>query len=163
MSSPLVSNVQVFRHNVISSTGISSPVTVQYLPSTSSVPPQPFYSSGTPLASAGTFKVKFLTAYIKICAGCRKGYERALDGKLPLPPPRDLVLVRKEQHIYYNVVNARQQLSSHMNVHYHANQTCPRLRSPQFNPKDVEIPDDVKAKLLPKHIFFLSQTFGVQC
>lgn len=56
------------------------------------------------------FQVKFLTPAIKICAGCRKGYLRSEDGRAP--PPLDICLVHKEQHLYYNVVNAKQQLSS---------------------------------------------------
>lgn len=162
VTGPLLSNVQVFQHRSSNTgTGISSPVTVQYLPSTPSVIPRPLYSSGTPaVASAGPFMLKFLTPFIKVCAGCRKGYVRAADGKSTLPPPMDLILVRQEQHIYYNVVNARQQLSSSMNVHYHANQTCPRLRFPEFTPKDLQIPDHVRAKLLPEHRLFLSRTFG---
>ena len=157
--SPPLSGVQVIQHSI---SNVSSPVTVQCLPPvTSSFHPQPIYSSGEPaVASAGPFTVKFLTGYIKICAGCRKGYLRTADGK-SLPPPLDLILVRQEQHIYYNVVNARQQLSSAMNVHYHANLACPRLRSPQFNPKDLKIPDDVRTKLLPEHRSFLFRTFGV--
>ena len=77
------------------------------------------------------FQVKILTPAIKICAGCRNGYAQGEDGRAP--PPLDLCLVHKEQHLYYNVVNQRQQLSSLSNVHYHANTTCPRIRFPDFN------------------------------
>ena len=65
------------------------------------------------------FEVKFLTGYIKICAGCRNGYACLPNGK-SLPAPLDLCLVHKKQHVYYNVVNNRQQLSSPSNVDYHA-------------------------------------------
>ena len=66
-----------------------------------------------------SFEVKFLTGYIKICAGCQNGYACLPNGK-SLPAPLDLCLVHKEQHVYYNVVNNRQQLSLPSNVHYHA-------------------------------------------
>ena len=79
------------------------------------------------------FELKFLTPAIKICAGCRKGYPRAPDGKSCLPAPKDLCLVHKEQHMYYNVVNCKQQLSLLTNVHYHANSSCPKARFPDFN------------------------------
>ena len=69
--------------------------------------------------SSDLFQVKFLTPSIKVCGGCKKGYNRAADGKSSLPPPHDLCLVRKEQHLYYNVVYGKQQLSSLSNVHYH--------------------------------------------
>ena len=51
------------------------------------------------------FQVKILTPAIKICAGCQNGYAWGEDG------PLDLRLVHKEQHLYYNVVNGKQQLS----------------------------------------------------
>ena len=77
------------------------------------------------------------------------------------PPPQDLCLVRKEQHLNYNVINGRQQYSNLSNVHYHANANCPRLRCPDFNPNTVEIPDSVRNKLLPEHWLFLIQVFGI--
>ena len=106
------------------------------------------------------FQLKFLTASIKVCARCRGGYDRGRDGK-SAPPPNDLCLVRKEQHLYYNVVNGRQQYSSLANVHYHANTTCPQLRCPNFIPSMVEIPDAMRDNLLPEHWLFLIQAFGI--
>ena len=96
---------------------------------------------------------------IKICAGCRKGYSRTDDGKTCLPPPHDLCLVHKERHLYYNVVNGKQQLSSLSNVHYHANVDCPKIRFPNFNPHSVEVPDDIIGALQPAHWVFLCQVF----
>ena len=104
--------------------------------------------------SSHPFQLKFLTASIKVCAGCRGGYVRG-------SPPEDLCLVRKEQHLYYNVVNGRQQYSSLSYVQYHANTNCPRLQCPDFNPNTVEIPDSVRDKLLPEHWLFLIQVFGI--
>ena len=79
-----------------------------------------------------------------------------------MPPPNDLCLVHKEQHMYYNVANARQQSSSLSNVHYHANVECPRARFANFEPSTVEVPDDLKPKLLEAHKLFLFQTFGIK-
>ena len=96
------------------------------------------HSSSSPVVTSNCpFEVKFPTPAIKICAGCRKGYTQAPDGKGCLPPPNDLCLVHKEQHLYYNIVNVRQQLSSLSNVHYHANITCPKIRFPSFDPHAV--------------------------
>ena len=106
------------------------------------------------------FEVKFLTGYIKICAGCRNGYARSPNGKV-LPAPLDLCLVHKEQHVYYNVINNRQQLSSPSNVHYHVDVSCVRLRYPDFNPQAVQIPPDVRMRLQPAHKVMLYQTFGI--
>ena len=59
---------------------------------------QPSTSVST-VTSNCPFEIKFLTPAIKICAGCRKGYARASDGKNCLPPPNDLYLVHREQHL----------------------------------------------------------------
>ena len=133
----------------------------QVSPSTSIIGSPALSRPGPRVVVSLPFEVKFLTPLIKICAGCRKGYERASDGKSCLPAPRNLCLVHKEQHLYYNVVNCKQQLSSLNNVHYHANSNCPRARFPDFNPRCVCIPEDVKLKLKPEHWVFLLQTFGI--
>ena len=113
------------------------------------------------VTSTQSFEIKFLTPAIKICAGCRKGYARSEDRKTCLPPPFDLCLVHKEQHLYYNVVNGKQQLSSLSNVHYHANVSCPKIRFPEFNPQDVRVPQQLQGKLQQSHWIFLLQTFGI--
>ena len=117
--------------------------------------------SGSRVVVTLPFEVKFLTPAIKICAGCRKGYARTADGKGCLPALQDLCLVHKEQHLYYNVVNCKQQLSSLSNVHYHPNPNCPKLRCPDFNAKAVLVPDSIKPKLQPEHWMYLLQTFGI--
>ena len=71
----------------------------------------------------------------------------------------DLCLVHKEQHLYYNVVNGKQQLSSLSNVHYHANVSCPKIRCPEFNPQDVCVPQQLQGKLQAAHWIFL--LFGI--
>lgn len=126
-------------------------------PSTPNVPIQ----CGPRVVITLPFELKFLTPAIKICAGCRKGYPRAPDGKSCLPAPKDLCLVHKEQHMYYNVVNCKQQLSSLTNVHYHANSSCPKARFPDFNPRAVQIPDNIKVKLQLDHRIYLFQTFEI--
>ena len=44
------------------------------------------------------------TCNLNICAGCRNGYICMRWG-WEAPPPLDLCLVHKEEHLYYNVVN----------------------------------------------------------
>ena len=122
----------------------------------------PINASQTQVSATVTpFEIKILTPAIKICAGCRKGYMRASDGKKCLPPPYDLCLVHKEQHLYYNVQNARQQFSPLSNVHYHANVECPKVRFANFVPSAVLVPDDLKPKLLQVHKDFLFRTFNI--
>ena len=106
------------------------------------------------------FEMKFLTRYIQICAGWRNGYGRSPNGK-SLSAPLDLCLVHKEQHLYYNIVNNRQQLSSPSHVHYHIDVNCVKLRYPDFNPQAVQIPPDVRMQLQPAHqIMQLSDILG---
>jgi len=124
---------------------VSTNQVCQFSPTSSSI------HSGPRVVVSLPFEVKFLTPLIKICAGCRKGYSRGADGKSCLPPPQDLCLVHKEQHLYYNVVNCKQQLSSLTNVHYHANLNCLRARFPSFNPNTIHVPDSIKLKLQPEH------------
>ena len=107
------------------------------------------------------FEVKFLTGYIKFCAVCRNGYSHSPNGN-SLPAPLDLCLVHKEQHLYYNVVNNRRQLSSPSNVHYHVDVNCVKLRYPDFNPQAVQIPPDVRMQLQPAYQVMLYQTFGIR-
>ena len=56
-----------------------------------------------------------------MCAGCRGGCNRDVSS----PPSDNVIVVHKEQHLHYNFVTGRQQSSSMMNVHYHANLSCP--------------------------------------
>lgn len=155
-SSPLMSTNQVCQLNLhpqsITSSFQCSPLTVA--PRVSRRSTQPTVVVSHP------FEVKILTPAIKVCAGCRNGYTRGTDGTAP--PPMDLCLVHKEQHLYYNVVNAKQQLSSLSNVHYHANTSCPKMRFPDFNPCTVHVPPEVKQKLQSLHRAFLQHTFGIE-
>ena len=155
----MISNNQILQLNLNPSTAHST-VTINH-----QAPTQVISSTYTQsvIGSAGPFQLKFLTALVKICAGCRGAYGRGADGKSPPSPPMDIILVRKEQHLYFNNVTGWQQLSAPSNVHYHANLFCPRQRCPNFNPNNnnVEVPDDVKDTLLPAHWLFLFQTFGL--
>ena len=120
----------------------------------------PQFSEQLPVVSASSFQVKFLTASIKVCAGCRNGYQRGPGGKGLPSPPHNLCLVRKEQHLFYNVATGRQQLSAPKNVHYRANLMCPKARCQSFDRSQVQIPDEVREQHLPEHWLFLLQTYG---
>ena len=152
---PIVSANQIMKMNYapqsVASSFHSSPTVIPAR--------QPSASLSPTVTSNQPYQIKFLTPSIKICAGCHGGYQRAQDGRSSLPPPNDLCLVHKKQHLYYKVVNCKQQLSSLSNVHYHANTTCPRSHFPDFNPHSVEIPDKIKSKLQPEHWIILTNTF----
>ena len=117
-SAPLISSNHIFQLNLQPTLAKSSPSV-----HTSTVPPGQFSTGGSPtVVNAGPFQVKLLTPAIRVCAGCRGGYNPEGGNS-----PSNVILVRKEQHLYYNVVTGRQQASSMMNVHYHANLSCPRV------------------------------------
>lgn len=156
-SAQMISSNQILQLNVNPSTALST-VTINH-----QAPTQVISATHTQtiIGSTGPFQLKFLTALVKVCAGCRGVYDQAADGKSSPPPPMDIILVRKEQHLYFNNVTGRQQLSAPSNVHYYANLFCPRQRCSNFDPNKVEVPDDVKEKLLPAHWLFLFQTFKI--
>ena len=84
-SSPVISSNHIMQLNV-STTGAISNVTVQPVDVHSNQATAPCPT----VINAGQFQLKFLTPLIKVCAGCRKPYNRASDGKSPPPPPMDL-------------------------------------------------------------------------
>ena len=166
---PIVSANQIMQMNYAPQSVTSSfhlsptmlPVTSSFHSSPTVLPAmQPSTSLSPTVTSNHPLQIKFLTPSIKICADYCDGYKRRTqDGKRSLPPPNDLCLVRKEQYLYYNVVNCKQRYSSLSNVHYHGNTTCPRARFPEFNPHSVEIPEEIKSKLQPEHWILLTNTF----
>ena len=79
------------------------------------------------------------------------GYQHGPDGKELPSPPYIICLVRKEHYLFYNVATGRQRLSALKNVHYHANQICPKARCQNFDRSQVQIPNDW---------LFLLQTYG---
>ena len=82
---PLVSANQIMQMNYVpqsvTSSFHSSPIVLPSVQSSTGT------SSSPILSYHGQFQVKFLISSIKICAGCRGGYQRAQDGKSSLPPP----------------------------------------------------------------------------
>ena len=85
--SPIISSgrfLQLNCNSVVSSSVGTTPV----------IPP-----GSSAIVAFGQFQVKLLTASIKVCAGCRGGYERG-------PPPMDITLVRKERLQCYQSTTA---------------------------------------------------------
>ena len=156
-SAQMIFSNQILQLNVNPSTPLST-VTINHQAPTQLISPTHTQSI---IGVAGPFQLKFSTTLVIVCAGCRETYGRAADGKSPPSPPMDITLVRKEQHLYFNNVTGQQQLSASSNAHYYANLICPRQRCSNFDPNKVEVPNDVKEKLLPAHWLFLFQTFGL--
>ena len=98
------------------------------------------------------FKLKFLTNQIKVCADCKQGYQRRTD------PPYDICIVHEES-IW--IVQHDMPFKKSTNAHYHGNATCITIKHPAFQPNCVEIPPDVKVRLLPVHKHYLRDHFGI--
>ena len=69
------------------------------------------------------FFVKFLTKQIKICQGCRAGYQRDIEGN-SLPPPYDIVIGHLERQQFCDRVTGLTRLSRETCVHYHVFLSC---------------------------------------
>ena len=123
----------------------------------STIAPGQFYCGSPTKVKAEPLQVKLLTPFIRVCACCRGGYNSDASSHSDY-----VILVGKKQQLYYNVVTGRQQPSSMMNVHNHANLSCTHIwyvRCLSFNPTEVEIPEKGEAKLLNK--VFLIRTVGI--
>ena len=117
----MISSNQILQLNVNPSTALST-VTIKHSDFKSTTQVISLSSrTRSIIGNVGPFQLKFLTALVKVCAGCRGACSRAADGKPPPPPHMDIILVRKEQHLYFNNVTGWQQLSAPSNIHYHAN------------------------------------------
>ena len=87
----------------------------------STISPGQFYSIGSPtIVKAEPFQGKLLAPSIRVYAGCRGGYNRDVSS-----PSDYVILVRKEQDLYYNVVTGRQQPSSCSLPHQSFMPPCP--------------------------------------
>jgi len=105
------------------------------------------------------FFVKFLTKQIKVCQGCRSGYQRGLNGDA-LPPPYDIVIGHFERQQYSYQVTGITRLSRETCAHYHAFPQCILAKFPNFQPTELSIPNEVLLKLNATHKSFLNSTFG---
>ena len=76
-----------------------STVVIQHPHSVLSTQVTPSNSKPT-VDNAGPFQLNFLTSQVRVYAGCRGRYSQVQDGK-PLPAPlMDIILVRKDRHLY---------------------------------------------------------------
>lgn len=105
--------------------------------------------------------MKFLPKQIRICQGCRSGYQHGLNGE-PLPPPYDIIIGHFEWQQYSDQVTGLTQLSREACIHYHAFPQCILAKFPDFQPTELSIPKEVFMKLNATHKLFLNSTFGTR-
>jgi hypothetical protein len=100
---------------------------------------------------AGTqpYLLKMLTKNIKVCAGCRLGYNNTV-------PPYDMCIVHEETRPVPG-----KSFNTKTNVHYHANPQCIWYKDPSFAPADLQVPMAVLGQLLEEHKAYLYQYFGL--
>jgi hypothetical protein len=97
---------------------------------------------------AGTqpYLLKMLTKNIKVCAGCRLGYNNTV-------PPYDMCIVHEETRPVPG-----KSFNTKTNVHYHANPQCIWYKDPSFAPADLQVPMAVltagRTQGLPVSVFW---------
>ena len=141
---------------------LTIPAPAPNVPSDSTVEPfllsQPVSSSRNHLLitpSEHPFTLKLLTLSIKVCGGCRFGYNNH-------NPPHDICVCHPETRQILNRAVRRMMLVG-TNVHYHASAKCIKLQCPYFNPSKLVIPSALRNKLLSnvEYSMLLEQEFGI--
>ena len=101
--------------------------------------------------------MKFLSKQIKVCQGCRSGYQHSLNGD-PLPPPYDFVIGHIEKQQYNDQMTGLVKLSRETCYHYHPILQCIQAKFPSFKPSESTIPNEVFVRLNATHKSFLNST-----
>ena len=122
---------------------------------------QPVSPTTSHVSFSKPFFVKFLTRQIKICQGCRSGYQRDHKGNSLPPPPYDIVIGHFERQQYCDRVTGLSRLPRETCVHYHAYPPCIRAKHPTFQCNELHISAEVLANLSGSHKLFLNTTFGL--
>ena len=108
-----------------------------------------FQSHGTQV-----YHVKMLTKQIRICAGCRLGF----DNEHVIPPsPYNMCIAHIEPRQI--TPKGKKAFTTKSVVHYHANPSCIWINNGYFLPSSIEVPEDVMSQLDQNNKNFLMQYF----
>ena len=138
----------------------SHPAAYSYSPSTSFVLPGTSMSgSADPTDGESRFWLKRLNHMLKVCAGCRGGYAKKLDGSLP-DPPHDICI---SHDVFITLTNPLNKLpfNKQSKEHYHASTSCILLKNPNFRSSSLIIPLDLAPQLTVEHWNYLRHEFGI--
>ena len=128
-----------------------------YVPTASHQLSTQMHQSSTNVASSNSqpFILKLLTASIKVCAGCRLGYDQC-------DPPYDICITHHEKRRILNRAMGEMMLVG-TNAHYHPRVSCIKLQHPSFCPSELVIPLALRNKLLSncKYSELIQQEFGI--
>ena len=124
--------------------------------------PTPFSSAqykDNPLESDNPFQLKMLNHMMKVCAGCRGGYEKKQDGSLPDPP--DDICICHEETITLTEPVSKKPFQKKTKVHYHCRKECVPIKNPNFQLNTLEVPSNVSSNLTNVHWKYLREQFGI--
>jgi hypothetical protein len=100
------------------------------------------------------FILKFKTNLIKICQSCRKGFDGNND-------TLGLVVSRMERRLISNMSTGVNYFGRESNSHYHCIVSCLKFADPNFDPKNLQVPESVKKDLTICQKIYLSSCFNV--
>ena len=98
------------------------------------------------------YHLKILTKQIKVCAGCRFGFNNAIN----LPEPPYNMCIAHEESFQVSIPK----FTTKTVAHYHANPSCIWKNDACFIPHLLEIPPLVEIKLKQANKQYLTQFFG---
>jgi hypothetical protein len=102
------------------------------------------------------YNLKMLTKQIKVCSGCRLGY----NNQLSIPEPPYNMCIPHEESFQVSPRSAAS-FSTPTIVHYHAYPDCIWKKNPSFLPTSLNIPSSVLPKLAEANKVYLAQYFGI--
>jgi hypothetical protein len=111
-----------------------------------------------PPSVRGRFTLKFINSRISKCQGC-KGLLRSPGTPLPLPP-HDLIVSRLECRPYTTPEKVVKVPTTPSNAHYHLRMECLTATDPEFNPRSLVVPEELKEKLSIQHKALLSSFYS---
>ena len=145
LSSTQISELQGATYTSTQVTGQPSTPTPQHGTS-----PYAFQPHGTQ-----PYYIKMLTRKIRICAGCRLGF----NNEQTIPPSPYNICVAHEE-LRQVTPNGKTPFTTKTTVHYHANPSCIWMKNSSFVPQSIVTPPDVLVQLDDYHKYYMMDYFN---